>query len=181
MDNHEKLLEMKENARFAADISLTKQYYQGIAMLWTKGKYVAFILILVASAACLWTGIWISDLTNICLAFIYFALGMYLLFGLPAIRAKRSFEISVANYSTVCEIRYLFTDEMIISENVTAGGLTSFTYNKIRLLKKTRSAYAFFMEKSLVFYIPFESLKEGTGAEFEAFITQKCPNAKNKL
>ncbi len=184
MENQEKrdyLLAQKEDARFEADVVITKEYYRDIGLLWTKGRVICWALIVIVAVWILLLGVLQMEIGLIGLAFVYLLLGAYLLIFLPMIRAKRSFEISVANFGTICHISYFFAEDMIVCENQANGGINSFAYSRIRLLKKTKKAYTLFMEKNLLFYLPFDAMKMEKSAEFEAFLTEKCPNVKNKF
>ncbi len=181
MENQEKMIEQKENARFLADVVITKEYYRDIGLLWTSGKIICWALIVIAAVWILLLGVLQMEFGLIAGAFLYLLLGAYLLIFLPMIRAKRSFEISVANFGTVCHILYFFADDQIVCENQANGGMNAYGYDRIRLLKKNKKAYTLFIEKNMLFYLPFDAMNVEKAAEFEAFLVEKCPKAKNKF
>lgn len=102
-------------------------------------------------------------------------------FYLPHLLAKRQHSQYQVVYGGDIECEMHFREDAVISRNLQTGGELAVGYEKFRRIVRTKNLYILYMDKKMVYFFRRDDFVTGDAVSFEAFIAEKCPQAKRKL
>ena len=161
--------------------------------VWTEARCIAFqklalrtarmagfalcLLALVPIARLAMIGAYIEAV--ICAA-IYFSIFMLLL-RRPYRFGKRMYQYYQAVCGCESAFRFVFLENGVADINLISGAREDISYARIQKISKRKTWYFLHLGEKLYLAFRPDELTKGDAAAFEAFIKEKCPNAKRNF
>ena len=182
MEEKKQYDDVKENAAFVAECSMTHEMFFDLQKAWTGRKTVFLCILILFSVIFVWNLItmYLDSLVTV-VAFAVVVVYALVLFWSPYATAKRQYETMLIANGGETRIIHCFTENGIEQYNTKTGAHMHYDYLRIRKMKKTKLCYLLWLEKNVVYVVARNTLTKGTEAELEAFLITKCSLAKRKF